>query len=315
MTKQATTLNTFALTASEGRTVPPLNILGRDLLVKLANADTDGAVAIFHQVVSPMSGPPFHRHSREDEWFYILDGEITLEIDGKRTTLHAGDSAFAPRGTAHTIQNFDDATAEVLALVTPGDLNQFFEELSLFSKRQPGSDPTEIERIAKKYGIEILGPPLSYRAADRPTHTFRSHNHRIVSLPGRNPFFGQPVKINPATYLGGGRDFGPLLPTPGSPHIVSRNLTPDKNRAARGRAHFRSVSRDPQDGRRSRSRASSLHNRSNDQLSPAPIRRQQAASDGLAGLPEPDRARHSRHLRVPQHGAVHRGTAGDERSA
>jgi hypothetical protein len=134
-------------------------------------------------------------------------------------------------------------------------------------------------------------------------------------LPGRNPFFGQPVKINPATYLGCGRDFGPLLPTPGSPHMVSRNLTPDKNRAARGRAHFRSVSRDPQDGRRSRSRASSLHNRSNDQLSPAPIRRQQAASDGLAGLPEPDRARHSRHLRVPQHGAVHRGTAGDERSA
>jgi hypothetical protein len=47
-------------------------------------------------------------------------------------------------------------------------------------------------------------------------------------LPGGNPFFGQPVRINPATYLGGGRDFGPLPPTPGSPHIVSRNLTPDK---------------------------------------------------------------------------------------
>jgi hypothetical protein len=43
-----------------------------------------------------------------------------------------------------------------------------------------------------------------------------------------NPYFGQPTRINPATYLGGGRDFGPLLPTPGSPHIVSRNLTPDK---------------------------------------------------------------------------------------
>ena len=46
-------------------------------------------------------------------------------------------------------------------------------------------------------------------------------------LPGGNPYFGQrPLKINPATYLGGGRDFGPL--TPGSPHIISRNLTPDK---------------------------------------------------------------------------------------
>jgi quercetin dioxygenase-like cupin family protein len=109
----------------------------------------------------PLTGPPLHRHSREDEWFYILDGEITLEIDGKRTTLRTGDSAFAPRGTAHTVQNFDDVAAEILVLITPGGLHQFFEELSLFSKRRPGSDPTEIERIAKKYGIEILGPPLS----------------------------------------------------------------------------------------------------------------------------------------------------------
>src|SRR5439155_11240591 len=45
---------------------------------------------------------------------------------------------------------------------------------------------------------------------------------------GGNPFFGQPEKINPATYLGGGRDFGELVPPPGigSAHIISRNLTP-----------------------------------------------------------------------------------------
>jgi len=47
-------------------------------------------------------------------------------------------------------------------------------------------------------------------------------------LPGGNPFFGQPEKINPATYLDGGRDFGPF-PAPNSPlHIISRNLTPDR---------------------------------------------------------------------------------------
>jgi hypothetical protein len=45
---------------------------------------------------------------------------------------------------------------------------------------------------------------------------------------GGNPFFGQPEKVNPATYLGGGRDFGELVPPPGigSAHIISRNLTP-----------------------------------------------------------------------------------------
>jgi hypothetical protein len=52
------------------------------------------------------------------------------------------------------------------------------------------------------------------------------HNAGNQFLPGGNPFFGQTKKIDPSTYLGGGRDFGPFVP--GSAHIVSRNLTPDK---------------------------------------------------------------------------------------
>lgn len=55
---------------------------------------------------------------------------------------------------------------------------------------------------------------------------------------GGNPYFGQPTKIDPATYLGGGQDFGPLVPTPGSPHIVSRNLTPDKTGLPEGGRSF-----------------------------------------------------------------------------
>src|SRR5882762_4887423 len=48
---------------------------------------------------------------------------------------------------------------------------------------------------------------------------------------GGNPYFGQKEKVNPATYLGGGRDFGELVPPPGigSAHIISRNLTADKS--------------------------------------------------------------------------------------
>jgi quercetin dioxygenase-like cupin family protein len=126
MTTKIITPNTFALTASEGRTLHPLNILDTDVLVKLANADSDGAVAVFEHAVAPMFGPLLHRHSREDEWFYVLDGEITAEIDGQRIVLRKGSSAFAPRGTAHTYQNFDDAAAEILVLVVPGGFNQFF---------------------------------------------------------------------------------------------------------------------------------------------------------------------------------------------
>jgi hypothetical protein len=53
---------------------------------------------------------------------------------------------------------------------------------------------------------------------------------------GGNPFFGQPAQTNPATYLGGGRDFGALIP--GSAHIISRNLTPDSSGLPEGGNSF-----------------------------------------------------------------------------
>jgi hypothetical protein len=55
-------------------------------------------------------------------------------------------------------------------------------------------------------------------------------------LPGGNPYLGQPKIINPATYLGGGRDFGALVA--GSAHIISRNLTPDKTGLPEGGRTF-----------------------------------------------------------------------------
>jgi hypothetical protein len=72
---------------------------------------------------------------------------------------------------------------------------------------------------------------------------------RTEYVPGFNPFFGQPAKINPATYLGGGRDFG-KLEGPDSPDIISRNLTPDKTgRPEGGRSfdEFRTIMRTGED--------------------------------------------------------------------
>lgn len=82
----------------------------------------------------------------------------------------------------------------------------------------------------QEYGIcgtHRLGSYLVNAAGDcNACHNAGPGNNQF--LPGGNPYFGQhPKKINPATYLGGGRDFGPLVPG-GSAHIVSRNLTPDK---------------------------------------------------------------------------------------
>jgi quercetin dioxygenase-like cupin family protein len=161
MTPRIPTLAPFTLSPSEGRTPEPLNIHGVEILVKLADADTHGAVAIFHEIVPPLCGPPLHRHSYEDEWFYILNGEITTEVDGERNVLSAGDSTFAPRGTVHTFKNFGDSPAKMLTVVMPGRFNLFFEELASLNAGRSAPDMAAIERLSRDYGIDILGPPLS----------------------------------------------------------------------------------------------------------------------------------------------------------
>jgi quercetin dioxygenase-like cupin family protein len=143
------------------RSQEPLDVLGEPCLTKLAGSDTDGAAAVMHLTVPKMSGPPLHRHSREDEWFYVLDGELTFEVDGNRFTGTAGSSAFAPRGTVHAYQNFQNEAAHILVMVTPAGLDDFFEEVAALNKGRSQPDYARVEKLMESYGMELLGPPLS----------------------------------------------------------------------------------------------------------------------------------------------------------
>jgi hypothetical protein len=116
---------------------------------------------------------------------------------------------------------------------------------------QARSDPDDRDPRIKQ-GFDIAPVPLNLEGKDRELVGLGSYLVNAVAgcndchdagpqsqfLSGGNPYFGEPTKINPATYLGGGRDFGPLLPAPGSPHIVSRNLTPDKTGLPEGGRPF-----------------------------------------------------------------------------
>jgi inner membrane protein len=75
MTDRRTTARPFTLAADEGRTETPLNVVGEPTLVKVSAADSNGALAMFHLTAPPLTGPPLHVHTREDETFYVLDGE------------------------------------------------------------------------------------------------------------------------------------------------------------------------------------------------------------------------------------------------
>ncbi len=120
-----------------------------------------GSCCILDFTENPGGGPPLHVHTREDEYFHVLEGEATFWVDGKVHVARAGQSFFAPRNVPHTFKNCSDAPFRMLCIATPGHIEPFFD----FGVANPdGTEPADdvvIERIIKTapdYGMTILGP-------------------------------------------------------------------------------------------------------------------------------------------------------------
>ena len=155
-----TPVRSSIVAARDGRTPAPLNIVGEETLVKVSAEDSDGTLAFFHLVAPPMSGPPRHVHTREDELFYVLEGELVFELDGERHTVRAGDTVYLRRGVVHTYQNFTTSDVRLLIATTPGMFCNLFVELSAATPLGSLPDPDLIDALSTKYGMTMLGPPM-----------------------------------------------------------------------------------------------------------------------------------------------------------
>src|SRR5688500_7506103 len=87
---------------TEGRTIAVVGDVYRFLAM---GEDTGGKYAMWEAVVQPGGGPPPHVHSREEEGFYVLEGEITFQIGDERVVAGAGTFANMPVGTPHSFRN------------------------------------------------------------------------------------------------------------------------------------------------------------------------------------------------------------------
>jgi uncharacterized cupin superfamily protein len=161
----------FVSKPGETRLAEPLNIFGDLLCFKVTGPDNAGGMAVLESHTPPKGGPPLHRHSREDEWFYILAGDYLFEIDGKQMMAGAGDSVFAPKGTAHTFQNLGSNPARMLVVAQPAGMDVFFAELAAATKEMDkrAPDMAVVLPIFERHGIEFLGPPLAARLASAAT--------------------------------------------------------------------------------------------------------------------------------------------------
>ncbi|MBB02228.1 MAG: cupin [Planctomyces sp.] len=127
--------------------------------------ETGGKYATFEAIVPPGSGPPPHIHSREEESFLVLEGEMTFQLGKDRIVASEGTFLNMPIGSLHCFKNETDTTARLLISVAPAGLEKMFFEvgqpLADNAESAPPPNETDIQKLleaAPRYGVEIKFP-------------------------------------------------------------------------------------------------------------------------------------------------------------
>jgi mannose-6-phosphate isomerase-like protein (cupin superfamily) len=140
--------------------------LGTLSIVKASRDSTAGHMAVIETLAPPGFGSPLHVHHGEDEWFYVIEGSLSVWVDGKSSELPAGSFAYGPRDLPHTFLVSSPAPARFLLGAEPSGFEDFVRELgepATALTLAPASvelpSPERMTAVAAKYGMEILGPP------------------------------------------------------------------------------------------------------------------------------------------------------------
>jgi len=136
---------------------------------KCSAETTDGRMTIIDHRAPHESATPLHVHHRDDEWFYIFEGEVTIWIGGTTTIAGPGDFVYAPKDVAHTNIVTSPDGAHFLVGFTPGSPEGADGFVRAASHPAPSldmppadaeaPDPDALTALAAEFGIEILGPP------------------------------------------------------------------------------------------------------------------------------------------------------------
>jgi quercetin dioxygenase-like cupin family protein len=157
----------FNVAAGKDRFNEGFNRYGTTSDCKVSGKDTGGAMC----VLELNGGWPRHLNPEQDEWIYVVEGEVELEIGKKRFHLGARESMFIPRNVEH-VWTAVTAPAHILNTYQPaGKVEEFFQALANF-KELPTRDEainrtyTDEQKIAMKrlfqaHGMVLTGPPLS----------------------------------------------------------------------------------------------------------------------------------------------------------
>jgi mannose-6-phosphate isomerase-like protein (cupin superfamily) len=129
---------------------------GMGVRFMIPGAASQGGFSLVEHPLEPRAlAAPLHRHSREDEYSYILYGKVGALLGDEVVYGGPGDLIYKPRHQWHTFWNAGDERASLLEIISPAGFEKYFEELIelIGDGRRP--EPHEVAPIAKRYGLEI----------------------------------------------------------------------------------------------------------------------------------------------------------------
>ncbi len=142
--------------------------------MKLTAKETGGAFDLCETTAPPDSGPPPHRHSRDDEMFFILEGQFGLVFGDQSLTAKAGEAVYLPKNIVHTYKNIGSKPGRFLVWAMPSGFAEFVKAMESPVTNPHNPPPVNEATIGKllgnigRFGIEMLmehrpkrqGPPL-----------------------------------------------------------------------------------------------------------------------------------------------------------
>jgi quercetin dioxygenase-like cupin family protein len=120
---------------------------------KVLPRETSNGLFVIEHMHLIAGGPPLHRHLYQQEYFYIVDGEIHFQVGDLRTTLKTGDSLLAPAGVPHAFSVASSKPNQMIIAFTPaGKMEQFFRDAP------PLNPATPDLAMWRRYDMEYMGP-------------------------------------------------------------------------------------------------------------------------------------------------------------
>lgn len=150
----------MAMTAANRRGDAAFRFLGVPTQMRATAETTNGAFGLVeHWEIPPGFASPYHMHHREDEQFYVLEGEMAFVCDGRWVKGGPGTYIFGPRELAHGFKVVGDRPARMLLQCTPGGFERFVERLGApLAEAVRPPDMAKLVATAAEFGIDILGP-------------------------------------------------------------------------------------------------------------------------------------------------------------